>query len=365
MDKTMKNRLLLITYAVAIFFAFQNIHIFGNILGKITSILMPFIYGFAISYIVSWPIRFFSKKFFTQHLHNEKAIKILSISSGYLLLFGVFITFSMIIIPQIIVSVNQLIANSSNYINSFKTFLENIIVRLHVQNTAQIEKIADKVIDFVSNEAFLTKVFDTMKNFALVTYNWVVGVIVSFYYTFNKEDLLRKMHKLSKVCLNSKWHENITNVLEMSHNIFGQFLIGKIIDSFIIGFLCFIGTTFLAIPYSLLISVIVGFTNIIPFFGPFLGAIPCILMLLVINPVKALWFAIFILVLQQIDGNIIGPKILGNSIGISAIFIMLSVILGGGLFGVPGMILGVPVFVVFYNLVATFVNKDVSKDSIY
>lgn len=152
-------------------------------------------------------------------------------------------------------------------------------------------------------------------------------------------------------------YEGSINILNMSHNIFGKFMIGKIIDSFIIGLLCFLGTRLLNIPYSLLISVIVGITNIIPFFGPFLGAIPCILILLVIDPIKALWFSIFILILQQIDGNIIGPKILGNSIGISAIFIMFSVIVGGGLFGVLGMILGVPVFVVLYNLISTFINK--------
>ncbi len=363
MNKTMRDRLLLITYAIVIFFAIQNIYIFWGTLYKVIALLMPFIYGFAIAYIVSWPVQFFSKKVYAPHLHNEKAIKILSISSGYLLVFGIFTIFSVIIIPQIIVSVNQLISNSDSYINSFKSFAEDIMTLLHIKDFTQLEKITEKTIDFISNEAFIAKVFDTMKNFALVTYNWVIGIIISFYFTFNKDDLLQKLRKLSKVCLNKKWYKNLANVLTMSHNIFGQFLIGKIIDSLIIGVLCFIGTTFLSIPYSLLISFVVGITNVIPFFGPFLGAIPCILILLVINPVKALWFAIFILILQQIDGNIIGPKILGTSIGISAIFIMFSVILGGGLFGVPGMILGVPVFVVLYNLVATFVNsQDLPSD---
>ena len=147
----------------------------------------------------------------------------------------------------------------------------------------------------------------------------------------------------------------------MSHNVFGKFIVGKIIDSLIIGILCFIGTSILAIPYALLISVVVGITNIIPFFGPFLGAIPSIFILIVIDPVKALWFAIFILILQQIDGNIIGPKILGNSVGISGIFIMFSVIIGGGLFGVPGMILGVPVFVVIYNIIGNAINKRANE----
>ena len=357
MNKVMKERILLITYAVTIFFTLQNIHMFWGILLKVSALLMPFIYGFVIAYVVNWPTQFFSKKLYATHCNNKKIIKILSISSGYLLLFGILAIFSVIIVPQLVLSVNQLAANSDNYIASFKTFVEEVIAILHMKNFAQIETLTEKAFNFISNEAFLTRVFDAMKNFALVTYNWVIGVIISFYLSFNKEDLIRKLDKVAKTCLNKKIYENAANVLSMSHNVFGQFLVGKIIDSFIIGVLCFIGTTFLAIPYSLLISVVVGLTNIIPFFGPFLGAIPCILILLVISPIKALWFSIFILILQQIDGNIIGPKILGNSVGISAIFIMFSVILGGGLFGVPGMILGVPVFVVLYNLVATFVKK--------
>ena len=250
-----------------------------------------------------------------------------------------------------------MIANSNNYISSFKSFIKETVSILHIKNLTQIDSLTEKIIALLSNEGFIIKVFDFMKNFAMVTYNWVIGIIISFYFMFNKDDLLFKLKKLLKVCVNQRIYKNVVDVLNMSHNVFGKFIIGKIIDSLIIGVLCFIGTSILTIPYSLLISVIVGATNIIPFFGPFLGAIPCIIILLVINPIKALWFAIFILILQQIDGNIIGPKILGSSIGISAIFIMFSVILGGGMFGVPGMILGVPVFVVLYNLVATFVNK--------
>lgn len=364
MNKAMKECLLLITYAIAIFFTFKNINTFFGIISKITILLMPFVYGFVIAYVINWPAQFFSKKLYSKHFDNKKIVKVLAITSGYLLIFGVCALFSVIIVPQLILSVNQLVANADNYIASFKSFIEDAVTLLHIKNFAQIEKLTEKAFDFISNEAFLTRVFDAMKNFALVTYNWVIGIIISFYFTFNKEDLLQKLDKISKVCLSENQYKNALDVLSMSHNVFGQFLIGKIIDSFIIGVLCFIGTTFLAIPYSLLISVVVGLTNVIPFFGPFLGAIPCILILLAIKPIKAFWFAIFILILQQIDGNIIGPKILGNSVGISAIFIMFSVILGGGLFGVPGMILGVPVFVVLYNLAATFVKKR-EKDVTY
>lgn len=357
MEKNLKNKIFLITYAMAIFFVFKNIFIFWEGFCKVIALLMPFVYGFVLAYIVNWPAHFLENHFYNKYSKNEKTIKLLSIFSAYLIVFGICGFISIIVMPQIIVSINQLVANSHSYINSFKSFVQEVVSVLHIKNFTQLDSLTEKAIKLLSNETFIIKVFDFMKNFAMVTYNWVIGIIISFYFMFNKNDLLLKLRKLYKVCVSPRLYKNTIDVLNMSHNIFGKFIIGKIIDSLIIGVLCFIGTTILSIPYSMLISVIVGVTNIIPFFGPFLGAIPCIIILLVIDPIKALWFSIFILILQQIDGNIIGPKILGNSIGISAIFIMFSVILGGGMFGVPGMILGVPVFVVLYNLIATFVNK--------
>lgn len=358
MEKSLKNKILLITYTVAIFFVFKNIFMIWDGICKVFTLLMPFIYGFALAYIVNWPSHFFENKVYNKCCKNERTAKVLSIISAYLIVFGICGFISIIIVPQIIVSVNQLVSNSQSYINSFKNFMQEIGTVLHIKNLTQLDKLTEKAVNLLSNETFIIRVFDFMKNFAMVTYNWVIGIIISFYFMFNKTDLLLKLRRLFKVCLSPKVYQNAADVLSMSHNVFGKFIVGKIIDSLIIGVLCFTGTTFLMIPYSLLISVIVGVTNIIPFFGPFLGAIPCIIILLVIDPIKALWFAIFILILQQIDGNIIGPKILGSSVGISAIFIMFSVIIGGGMFGVPGMILGVPVFVVLYNLVATFVKKQ-------
>lgn len=361
MDKSLKDKLFLITYTILIFFIFKNISFWGNGIYKIISLLMPFIYGFAIAYIVNWPTRFFENNLCCK-IKNGKITKLISIFLAYLIVFGVCAFISVIIVPQLIISFNQLVSNSNNYINSFKLVLEEIVTKLHMRSFAQIEKLTEKVIKFISNESFIISVFDFMKNFAVVTYNWAIGIVVSFYLMFNRDVLITKLNRLSKVCLKPELYKNVMNVLYMSHNVFGKFIIGKIIDSFIIGLLCFIGTAILSIPYSLLISVLVGITNIIPFFGPFLGAIPCIIILIVIDPMKALWFSLFILILQQIDGNIIGPKILGSSIGISAIFIMFSVIVGGGMFGLPGMILGVPAFVVVYNLIANFIsNKEKSQ----
>lgn len=153
----------------------------------------------------------------------------------------------------------------------------------------------------------------------------------------------------------------ILHVGSKSNEIFGGFIIGKIIDSAIIGVLCFIGLSILNIPYTLLVSVIVGVTNVIPFFGPYIGAIPSALLIFLADPVKGVYFVIFIILLQQFDGNILGPKILGNSTGLSAFWVVFSILIAGGLFGIPGMLLGVPTFAVIYYIISMVVNRKLRK----
>ena len=145
------------------------------------------------------------------------------------------------------------------------------------------------------------------------------------------------------------------------HKVFGGFIIGKIVDSIIIGILCFLGLSVMNMPYTLLVSVIVGVTNVIPFFGPFIGAIPSALLILLVSPIQCLYFLIFILVLQQFDGNILGPKILGDTTGISSFWVLFSILLFGGLLGFVGMIVGVPIFAVFYRLLGDFINGLLEK----
>ena len=153
----------------------------------------------------------------------------------------------------------------------------------------------------------------------------------------------------------------VLHITRKSNEIFGGFIIGKIIDSAIIGVLCFIGITILDMPYILLVSVIVGVTNVIPFFGPYIGAIPSTILIALADPLKGLYFLIFIIALQQLDGNVIGPKILGNSTGLSAFWVVFSILLGGGLFGFIGMIIGVPTFAVIYYIVKMVVEEKLKK----
>ena len=192
-------------------------------------------------------------------------------------------------------------------------------------------------------------------------FNFLVGCIVSVYMLFGKETFAAQIKKMLYAGMQVERANKKLHITRKSNEIFGGFIIGKIIDSAIIGVLCFIGITILDMPYILLVSVIVGVTNVIPFFGPYIGAIPSTILIALADPLKGLYFLIFIIALQQLDGNVIGPKILGNSTGLSAFWVVFSILLGGGLFGFIGMIIGVPTFAVIYYIVKMVVEEKLKK----
>ena len=194
-----------------------------------------------------------------------------------------------------------------------------------------------------------------------VVYNIVIGIIVSVYILYNRETFRAHAMKLLYCICSTKTAKSISEALKFTDKTFMGFITGKLLDSAIIGVICYIGCLIMNMPYALLVSVIVGVTNVIPFFGPFIGAIPSALLILLVDPWKCLIFVIFIIILQQVDGNIIGPKILGGSIGINGFWVMFSIIMFGGLFGFWGMLLGVPVFVVIYTGITRLVNKHLRK----
>ncbi len=195
-------------------------------------------------------------------------------------------------------------------------------------------------------------------------FNAIIGIIVSIYILFSKELFVRQSKKCVYAVLSARHANMVLHLTTKSHEIFGGFVIGKLIDSAIIGVLCFVGLSILKMPYALLVSVIVGVTNIIPFFGPYIGAVPSAVLIMLDTPIKGVYFIIFILLLQQFDGNILGPKILGNSTGLSAFWVIVAILLGGGLFGFVGMIMGVPTFAVLYYVVQMLVNSHLERKNL-
>jgi len=367
-----------ITYTVFLVFLGINISVVIRMLSSFFKIIAPFIYGFLIAYLLNFPYTFFkdkllmkmgSKRAFLQKLKSPLAILL-----TYIIALGIIAFLFTILIPQLVKNMENLFNNLNNYVSRFRVAEKNSLEWLNAQFGLELDNqtIIDSFLNYllsvtpdsdigISVGKIITGVFpwamDAAKIFTVNLYNWIIATIVSVYMLTGKEKLCGQIQKVAKAYMPKRIFEKSAEIVSLSNDMCGKFLVGKIIDSTIIGVVCFICMSIFRFDYPLIISVMVGVTNIIPFFGPFLGAIPSAFLLLIIEPVECLWFLLFIIILQQIDGNIIGPKILGGSVGVSGIWILVSVIIGGGLFGVPGMVIGVPVFAVIHTLVGENVNK--------
>lgn len=378
-SKKLKNPIILITYTVFLLFVLLNFNTVWGILSTILSVLMPFVIGLIVAFLVNLPYVYFSEKVFAGMANRgkfcRKIRKPLALVLAYLIIFGVIAFLIGILIPEIIDSVDKLITNFSAYFDSFRIWLTDFMDKwFNIQLTQDsdifvflndiVTRITgDEISQLVSGVStnLMPSVFDVTKNVTTSIINICMGVFISCYFMGCKEKLIYQSKKFVVAYIPEKVGSKIFEIGDLSNKIFGKFVYGKIIDSIIIGILCFIGMSIFGFDYAVLTSVIVAITNLVPVFGPIIGAVVTIFIMLVINPIEAIWFAIFLLVLQQIDGNFIGPKILGNSIGISGFWIMASVIVGSGLFGFWGMMLAVPIFSTVYVLLSRHVNSRVVK----
>ena len=292
--------------------------------------------------------------------------------TSFLFFFLIYVLVAMLL-SQIVPSIQSIVANFDTYLNNIMAWLDDLLA-----SYPEIKNYVAKNIDKYSNElelwlnnTVLTKTSELIKTISLsvlstlgVLWDFILGFIISIYVLANKENFAGQAKKIIYALFERDSANVVINNFRFTHKTFIGFVGGKILDSAIIGVLCFIGTSLLHLPYAVLVSVIIGVTNIIPFFGPFLGAIPTTILIFVVDPMHPLncvYFVLFILALQQFDGNILGPKILGNSTGITGFWVIFSITLFGGLFGVLGMVVGVPLFAVIYAIVKAFVNEALRK----
>ena len=355
---------LVIAASITFYFLIDQPSAVLGFIKEIISILTPIIAGLIIAFLLN-PFMLFFEKLFRKILKNksktEGVIKYLSISasliSGLLIIAVIFA----IIIPNLVSSISQLTSDLPRKAQSLFIWLGDKI-------PSDILKGAEtKVLSYINTllSDDLLKSFDfaagILTTGVVGAYNifitLVVGVIVSFYILASKDYFKRISQKILCVIFKKNTVLEIVEISKESHRIFTNFIVGKIIDSLIVGILCFIVMSITRLPYALLISFIVGVTNIIPFFGPFIGAIPSTFLILLDTPIKALYFVIFIIILQQFDGNILGPRILKDSLGISSFWVVFSIMLFGGLFGVIGMIIGAPLFAIIYNIIGRLINR--------
>ena len=260
--------------------------------------------------------------------------------------------------------------NAETYYTSIDRWVTNIL-----EDNPEIQSYVDsalgKIYDFINNWITTTFLQDVQKLLTTLTssvvafvkgfMNFLIGFVASIYILWSKETFQAQSKKIIVALLSPKGADHVFYLGRNIYRVFNGFVIGKIVDSAIIGVLCYIGILILKMPYPALIATVIGVTNVIPFFGPIIGLVPCAFLILLVNPLQAFYFVIFILVLQQVDGNVIGPKILGNTVGISGFWVLISITIAAGIFGFAGMLLGVPVFAVIYLIISDIVNSALRK----
>ncbi|WP_130868215.1 AI-2E family transporter [Intestinimonas massiliensis (ex Afouda et al. 2020)] len=327
-------------------------------------VLSPFIAGFAIAYLLNTPMCFFERKLYKNNKHK----RVLAITTVYLLALAVVVILLNLIIPQVVQSITDLASNMQTYLTSLDILVKNLIDQYQLDGDG-ISEMLGSYQDMMSNISdTVSKALPQLLDVGVAVGNGVISgitaVISSVYMLAGKGRLVPQLKKIMYATLPKRRADWLLEVCSQANRIFVGFINGKLIDSAIIGVLCFTLCLIFRIPYPMLVSVIVGVTNIIPFFGPIIGAIPCLMILVIVDPWAALRFFFLVIGLQQFDGNILGPKILGDSTGLSAIWVLIAIVTCGGLFGFPGMVLGVPTFAVLYSLVREWVNKRLRRKGI-
>lgn len=345
---------------------------------SVIKVLLPIIDGIVIAYVLS-PIQDaleqrilepMIKKLNKKGKDRSKLVHGLGTFLTLFLFLLVVVVILLLIIPQVIESLSIIISRVPLFLEKLETTTYSLINEIpEVAALAdtywpQVEDLLLKQV-LPGTSSLLANVSSGLVggvvSFISATFNFILGIIISIYLLGQKGRFCAQAKKLCYAFMKEERANNLINNTRFANRIFGGFISGKIIDSILIGIICFIGMSILRIPYALLISVVVGVTNVIPYFGPFLGAIPSAIIILMISPVKCLIFLIWIVVLQQFDGNVLGPKILGDSTGLSGFWVIFSIIVFGGLWGVFGMFIGVPLFALVYAAIKTAVNTRLEK----
>ena len=372
-----------IAAAILFYYLLGLMPVLVGFLRKLIRILSPFIVGIVITYLLAPLMRVLEKKVFqplARGLYQGKKkqapnrfARICSVVICILALLIVLAALVYLIIPQLISSIQMIVGNSNTYIDNLTNWAQKLLQNypdLSENLGSSIGSAGESVGAWLKDKllprlgSLVTSVSAGVYSVALALYNLIIGIIVSIYLMLDLERFKAACKRLLYTIFSVKAADSIQRDFDFFDRTFMGFLSGKLLDSAIIGLICYIGCAVMQMPYALLVSIVIGITNIIPFFGPLIGLIPSAIIILMVDPFKCLIFVVFVLILQQVDGNILGPKILGNSVGIDGFWIMFSIILGGGLFGFWGMLLGVPVFVVIYTAINKLIVRKLERSDL-
>jgi len=358
------------------FFLYRNEQ-FTAYIDKITYILQPIIIGIVLAYLLNPIVNIIEGitipllEKYTKSKKRAKGLgRMVGIAGGWLFFSIVIVVLVASILPTIMDSIMSMVRNFPDEVNNLLAWINNVVedgselgifINDIIVNSSTLFEGWLKGTFLPQLEHYLGSIMSGAVAGVKVILNIFIGAVVSIYVLSSKEKFAGQAKKITYACFKPSQANVIIDTARKSHELFGGFISGKLLDSLIIGILAYIVLSIMKMPYTMLVSVIIGVTNVIPFFGPFIGAIPSFFIILLQSPIKSLYFLIFILVLQQIDGNIIGPKILGNSTGLTAFWIVFSTTFFGGLWGFIGMVLGVPLTAVIYYIVGQIVGYMLNK----
>lgn len=370
LEKNKKTIMELILFTVIIIFAFINISYIWTFIKYIITLFMPFIIGAMIAFVLNVLLNVVENKLFAKL--NKKNSKVweklkrpVSLTTTFVIIIALLALILGLIIPQLKNTVELFTENFDSYQKQSVEVLEKIgIDKKDIKEFNKgLSNIEDEVTDYFSENK--QEIMQTTVGIASTVIGTItslgLGIVFAIYILLKKEELSRQFKKLTRAYLSDKKQKKLTEISELSNKTFGNFISGQCIEAIIIGVLCFIGMMILQIPYAATISVLVGFTALIPVFGAFIGTVVGAFLILMVDPAKAIIFVIFILILQQLEGNLIYPKVVGNSVGLPGIWVMVAVTVGASIAGILGMLLSVPICSIIYSIVRTNVNDKIDK----
>lgn len=374
-DFKLKNQFIISTYIVVLAFLLLNIKSIGNILIQSISVLKPFIIGIAIAFLINIPMKLFESKLINPTLKKSKLkdtktiSRILSLILTLIILFIFISAFVNFVVPQLVKSTSSLVSKVPQYIDSLQTYIPNYLSHINISSSMHssllsgVEKVSNFVIKFANY--FISNILSITFGVTSAITNFVIGFIIAIYILLSKEKLLIQCKKFAYAFLSESYAKKLIEISHLVSFKFSRFIAGQCMDGVILGTLCFIGMTIFNMPYAILVSCIIAIADLIPIFGTFIGSAIAAFIIFMVKPITALYFIIMIIIIQQIEGNLVYPFVVGNSIGLSSFWILVPIFIGSSTFGVLGILIGVPLFSVIYTLVSKHINKKLKEKNIH
>lgn len=359
---TIKHALLLITYTVALIWVILHMHEVVDVINMIIGMMKPFIYGIMMAFIFNIPLKFFLNKF-PDSLKQWK--KPLAVLCSIVVVFGILIFIILIVVPVLVESIANLVATLPVYfedtMRAINKMVQNGTIPKEVLDSIgqYAEQIQNSILSALKN--IVPQIISMASGFASGLANLGMAFVIAVYLTISKDKLISQLKKFLYAFTSTRVNTFLLKVGKLTNVTFSNFVAGQLVEAVIIGVMCYIGCLIFRFPYAPILSVVIGCTNVIPYFGPFLGTGFGAFLVALVNPLQAVFFIIFGSVLQQIESNLIYPRVVGTTVGLSGLWVLFAITIGGGLFKLPGMILGLPVFSVIYTLIREAMNKRIKE----